>query len=102
MARARDFKFTEMWAVVRLIRAVLAEGLSATAEAEALIAQAIQLIDTTGMTSFQPELSESRAELARLLGDAPARRRYLHDAHRLYTEMGATAHAERVALELDL
>jgi hypothetical protein len=33
-------------------------------------------------------------------GDEPGRKRYLREAHRLYTEMSATGHAERVAREL--
>ena len=41
-------------------------------------------------------------ELARLRGDEAARERALRNAHRLYTEMGATGHAERLAKELDL
>ena len=43
---------------------------------------------------------ECRAELARRRGDDEACLRQLREAHRLYTEMGATGHAERVALEL--
>ena len=102
MACARELKTPEMFALIRLIRAVLTEGPSAAVEAEALIAQAIQLIEATGMTSFQPELSEACADLARFLSDDTACSRYLQEAHRLYTEMGATAHAERVARELVL
>ena len=41
-----------------------------------------------------------RAELARLRGDEADRRRLLVEAERLFGEMGATGHAERVAKEL--
>ena len=51
---------------------------------------------------YRPSLHEERAELARRSGDAPTRDRELREAHRLYTEMGATGHAERLAKELGL
>ncbi len=41
-----------------------------------------------------------RAALAALLGHGAGRARYLREAHRLFTEMGATGHAERIAKEL--
>ena len=41
-----------------------------------------------------------RGVLAALLGHGAGRARYLHDAHRLYTEMGATGHAERITKEV--
>jgi hypothetical protein len=43
-----------------------------------------------------------RAELSRLRGDGGASERDLREAHRLFTEMGATGHAERLARELGL
>jgi hypothetical protein len=45
-------------------------------------------------------MSELAADLAHLLGDDLAYERELHEAHRLYAEMGAAAHAERVGREL--
>jgi hypothetical protein len=39
--------------------------------------------------------------MVRLLGRSSDAERELREAHRLYTEMGATGHAERVARELD-
>jgi hypothetical protein len=33
--------------------------------------------------------------------DSANRERYLREAHRFYTEMGAAGHAEQVARELD-
>ena len=41
-----------------------------------------------------------RAKLAALLGDDAGRERELREAQRLFTEMGAEAHAERVGREL--
>ncbi len=49
-----------------------------------------------------PRIGVERAKLARLVGDEAGRERHLREAHRLYTEMGATGHAERVAKELGL
>jgi len=45
-------------------------------------------------------LHEARAELERACGDAAAAERELHQAQRLYAEMGATGHTERLAREL--
>ena len=45
---------------------------------------------------------EEHAALARLLGDEETYRDKLREAHRLYTEMGATGHAKRLAKELGL
>ncbi len=47
-----------------------------------------------------PFLSEESAHLARLLGDEEGCERESREAHRLYTEMGAMGHAERVGREL--
>ena len=47
-----------------------------------------------------PLLHEARAELERACGDAAAAERELREAQRLYAEMGATGHAERLAREL--
>jgi len=46
------------------------------------------------------DLSLERAELARLIGDGAARERALREAHRLFTEMGATARAEQMARQI--
>ncbi len=43
-----------------------------------------------------------RAKLAALLGDDAGRERELREAQRLFTEMGATGHAERVGRALGL
>jgi hypothetical protein len=54
----------------------------------------------TEILVYEPFWREARAELAKLRGDDAARERELREAHRLYSEMGATYHAERVAGEL--
>jgi hypothetical protein len=75
---------------------------SSTAEAEALLVRELQLIEEIGSTQLRPRNCTARAGLARLLGDDAGRERHLREAHRLYTEMGATGHAERLTRELRL
>ena len=81
-----------------LIRRADAQAL---ARAEQALVRAQELIDETGARAYQPEVHESRAQLARLRGDASAARRELDAARRLYAEMGATAQVERLAWEID-
>jgi hypothetical protein len=69
---------------------------------EGALARALALIEETEARSYAPLVHEERAELARLLGEAELRERELREAHRLYTEMGGTGHAERLARELGL
>jgi len=45
-------------------------------------------------------LQLERAELAQLTGDEASREHALHEAHRLFVEIGATARAEQVAREI--
>ena len=54
------------------------------------------------MRVYLAPLPELRAALAELRGNPQEARRQLREAHRLYTEMGATGHAERLARELCL
>ena len=54
----------------------------------------------TGAGAHIPSVPLARAELAGVLGDEATCERELREAHRLYSEMGATGHAERVAREL--
>jgi hypothetical protein len=78
------------------------EGPDAREEIEAALARALAVVQETGARVYEPELHEVRAELAGLLGEATDRDRELREAHRLYTEMGAAGHAERLAKELSL
>jgi hypothetical protein len=55
----------------------------------------------TGALIYLPEIHLERAELARLVGDEVRRQRALREAHRLFTEMGATAWAEQVVRQLN-
>ncbi len=77
-----------------------AEGVAAKDEIERLLDESAALIDEHGILLFAPTLHERRARLAALLGEDAGRERELREAQRLYTEMGATGHAERVGREL--
>jgi class 3 adenylate cyclase/tetratricopeptide (TPR) repeat protein len=63
--------------------------------------RAADLIEQTGAESRRSRLEELRAVLARAEGDAAGHARHLREAQRLYTEMGATRHAERLERELE-
>lgn len=55
-----------------------------------------------GARHFEAQIHEVSGELAVLLADDAGRERELREAHRLYTEMGAVGHADRVGRELGL
>jgi len=99
---SHGLRMIELNAVGVLASVALAEGESSAAEAEALLERATRLVGETGRTGANPVLSEGRAELARIRGDDSACEQHLREAHRLYTEMGATGHARRLAAELGL
>jgi tetratricopeptide (TPR) repeat protein len=89
---------------VHLVRAQTlreSEGRAARDEIEATLARADALIHEKGARAWTPFVCEERARLAQFLGDAAAEQ-HLREAHRLFTEMGATGHAERLATELGL
>jgi adenylate cyclase len=90
-----------LWAELALLRVLLrTEGAAAAAAIEAIATRLGALIDETGAESFRPLLCEERARLAQVLGDGSTHERHLREAHRLYTEMGATGHVERLGREL--
>lgn len=70
------------------------------AEMEATLVRASALVEETGAHCRTAPIEELRAELARTRGDRDSQDRNLREAHRLYTEMGATGHAERLAKEV--
>lgn len=72
----------------------------ATAAIETALGEAEALIEASRAHSLEPHLHEAHAEVAELLGDCAAREQHLREAHRLYTELGALGHAERVGREL--
>jgi ATP/maltotriose-dependent transcriptional regulator MalT len=62
----------------------------------ASLARVVDLIEQTGSALFAPQVAEARAELAAVAGQADAREQSLREARRLYTEMQARGHAERI------
>ncbi len=76
------------------------DGVDAREQIESTLDRALALVRSTGARSFEPQIHVERARLAGLLSDAVGREQWLREAHRLFTEMGATGHAERVALLL--
>ena len=69
-------------------------------EIERLLDEATAEVERGSWLVYAPAVHVERAALAGLRGDEPERLCHLREAHRLYTEMGATGHAERVAREL--
>jgi hypothetical protein len=101
VARERLTKPSECEAQLILARILLDAGTSELREEiQAALSAAAALADEMGARSFDPFVLEERARLARLLGDDPGRERHLREAHRLYAEMDATGHAERLARAL--
>jgi class 3 adenylate cyclase/tetratricopeptide (TPR) repeat protein len=97
-ARQSGGRLFEMDALLTRARALLdSEGASCGAEVESTLADASALIDETGARCREPIVREVSAELARLRGDEATRERELREAYRLFVEMGATGHAERIA-----
>ncbi len=99
--RAGGMKSGECMARIVLARAQLAmEGVSARRKVRAGLSRAEQLVKETGARAYGPFVCEVRALLARAGGDADAARSELTRAHRLFREIGATGHADRVARQL--
>jgi hypothetical protein len=94
-------RVAEAVARLALARALLATGNpDVYDEVEATVERAEALCNETGMRVYLPPLLELRAALAERRGDPQEGRRQLREAQRLYTEMGATGHAKRLAREL--
>jgi class 3 adenylate cyclase/tetratricopeptide (TPR) repeat protein len=95
LVKERGSKIQELDNVVALARAEVALGHDDAVDL--LLARAESLIGTIGAVAFRPHLAEIRAERARRQGDQAEWRAQLAEAHRLFTETGATGHAARVA-----
>jgi hypothetical protein len=95
---ARLWEFSAQLTRMRALREI--QGIEATREIEAALAEAAAWFEMSGAKSYAPFLHVERAELARLTGDDASRERALREAHRLFVEMGATVRAEQVAREL--
>jgi tetratricopeptide (TPR) repeat protein len=100
LMRSRE-QAAEAVANVALARALLrSERLAAREEIESALERARELTRRTGMRSVEPMIHVELAELAHQGGDQEERQQELREAHRLFTEIGATGHAERLVSEL--
>jgi class 3 adenylate cyclase/tetratricopeptide (TPR) repeat protein len=100
-ARERGLKVQEIRALLARAHVLIAtEGAPARSRIEADLRDAAAVIEATDARAFTPQVHVERAALARVLGDEATHQRELREAHRLFTEMDATARAEQVAREL--
>src|SRR5262245_26764537 len=100
-ARAGGARLFEIRALLARAHVLIAtEGAPARSRIEADLRAAAAVIEATEARVFTPQVHVERAALARVLGDEATRQRELREAHRLFTEMGATVRAEQVAREL--
>jgi hypothetical protein len=103
LARERLVKPSECEAKLVRARVLLwFDPSNARSEIASALAAGAALVEETNARSFEPLICEERARLAHVTGDSAAFERELREAHRLYTEMGATGHAQRLAEELEL
>ena len=72
------------------------EGVAGAPEIERALAHAEEIIEVGGGLAERPAIHELRAELAGITGDRTECNRQLQLARRLYEEMGATGHLERL------
>jgi hypothetical protein len=99
--RARGALHYEMYALRTLARVLRTIDAAREAETiEASLSRAEDLVRETGARLQLPSLHEERARLASALQGPSDADRELREAYRLYAEMGATGHAERLAKEL--
>jgi tetratricopeptide (TPR) repeat protein len=100
LSRSRE-QSAEAVANVVLARILLgSEGLAGRDEIESALERASELTRNIGMRSLEPMIHIERAELAHQNGDEDERQRELREAHRLFLEIGASGHAERLSGEL--
>jgi tetratricopeptide (TPR) repeat protein len=103
IARGREKISEETHANLALARVLLGSaGPAARVEIETALARVLELAQDTGAKAFEPLVHVELAELAHETGDQDGRERELREAHRLFTGIDATGHAERLAAELQL
>ncbi len=103
IAHARGNRPYETYASLALARVLLGSANPAAREQiEAALARALQLARDTGGKAFEPLVHVELAELARQSGNRERHERELHQAQRLFAQIGATGQAERLADELAL
>jgi hypothetical protein len=76
------------------------DGADARGEIEASLERAQHLLEKSGARAFAPFIIEERARLFEVLGDGETAELSLREAQRLFTEVEATGHVERLGREL--
>jgi class 3 adenylate cyclase/tetratricopeptide (TPR) repeat protein len=76
------------------------DGADARQAIEATLDRAEALLEMSDARAFAPMIAEERARLFEVLGDADGATRTLREALRLFEEIGATGHVERLRKEL--
>jgi hypothetical protein len=92
---ARFWEFSALLTRIRALRET--QGVKATREIDAALAEADAWLEISGAKRYEPFLHIERAELARLAGDKATRQRKLREAHRLFSEIGAPIRAAEVS-----
>jgi tetratricopeptide (TPR) repeat protein len=101
LAHRYHARVSECYAELALARVLLGtEGARAAPAIESTLARALALVEETGAASPEPFIRLERAKLARLTGDEATDRHERREALRLFINMGATVHAEKLAREL--
>jgi tetratricopeptide (TPR) repeat protein len=101
LCQQRHARGLEPFALLSFARVLLSsQDVGAERDIRRALDAAHELAERSGNRSFQPLIHVEDAALARLLQDSPTRFRELREAHRLFIEIGATGHAERLAREL--
>ena len=106
LARSQGARVFECHAQITLARVLCgskdadSENADRVEEVKAALDRARELAENMRARPFEAQIHEVSAELAAQLSDDADSERELREAHRLYTEMGATGHAERLAGEL--
>lgn len=101
VAQRRGSGWSEGPAHLALARVLMCtKGANAKREIKAALSRALATVEESGARVHEPFIREEMAELARLTGDDETRQGELREAQRLFTEMGATGHAARLAAEL--
>jgi hypothetical protein len=102
VARDGRLRLFEVGAELTLGRVLLRTGGARDGAAEAVLAHALVLAGQIEARSEEPLIRLELAELAGLMGNEVARRHELQEAHRLFSEVGATARAEQATRQLDV
>jgi tetratricopeptide (TPR) repeat protein len=101
IARVLGTRISELEAHLALARTLLAsDGAAAGDAVDAALNEAQIAAEECGARGFAPQIHVERGRLAAARGDDAARTRIFGEAHRLFTEIGATGHAQRLAREL--